>query len=44
VLNRPPNHEPRAIDNPHAGQPGYRSDPEFASMCGEVRASLGGLV
>jgi NitT/TauT family transport system ATP-binding protein len=41
VLTVPPNREPRVIDNPGAGRPDYRSQPEFLAQAERVRAALG---
>ncbi len=37
VLGEPPHRQPLIADNPHAGDPGYRALPEFASACARVR-------
>ena len=42
VLQRPPHHEPVIIENPSAGQSGYREQPEFLVRCNEVRECLEG--
>jgi NitT/TauT family transport system ATP-binding protein len=40
VLDRPPHTVPIIIDNPQAGEPGYRSQPSFFEKCAQLRESL----
>jgi NitT/TauT family transport system ATP-binding protein len=40
LLGRTPNQQVSMLENPSAGQPGYRSSPEFLRLCQELRASL----
>ena len=40
VLQRPPHHEALVIENPDAGQSGYREQPEFLLRCAKVREHL----
>jgi NitT/TauT family transport system ATP-binding protein len=40
VLNQPPNRVARVIENPGAGRPAYRSEPEFLVQCSRLRAAL----
>lgn len=40
VLGRPPNRQPRVIENPAAGATDYRSRPEYWARCTELRAAL----
>ncbi len=42
ALGQPPNRAARIIDNPGAGTPGYRAQPDFAWRVEQVRAALGG--
>jgi NitT/TauT family transport system ATP-binding protein len=41
LLAAPPNHTAQVIDNPGAGQPGFRAAPEFARMAQTLHAHLG---
>jgi NitT/TauT family transport system ATP-binding protein len=41
VLGQPPHRRTRVVDNPAAGQPGYRTSPEFFTRCNHLRALLG---
>jgi NitT/TauT family transport system ATP-binding protein len=41
VLDQPPNHAPRVLENPGAGRPGFRTDPAYTALAGQVRALLG---
>jgi NitT/TauT family transport system ATP-binding protein len=40
VLDRPPHSTPIIIDNPQAGEPGYRSQAAFFEKCAQLRESL----
>ncbi len=40
ALNLPPNRAPHVIDNPGAGEPGYRDGAAFQAKCDELRAAL----
>lgn len=40
LLGQPPNTIPLVIDNPHAGQPGFRKSTEYLALCQELRASM----
>src|SRR5512134_740876 len=40
VLDRPPHTALRIIDNPQAGEPGYRAQPSFFEKCAQLRATL----
>jgi ABC-type nitrate/sulfonate/bicarbonate transport system ATPase subunit len=40
VLGQPPNRTPRVIENPDAGRPAYRNEPEFLAQCSRLRAEL----
>ena len=42
VLGRAPNTQPRIIENPGAGTPGYRGQPAYWEKCVELRSQLGG--
>jgi ABC-type nitrate/sulfonate/bicarbonate transport system ATPase subunit len=42
VLTAPPNTDPREIENPQAGGPGFRQTPEFLRKTTEVRQALAG--
>ncbi len=42
VLEEPPNIEAHVVENPQAGQPGYRSAPAYLQQVDAVRALLGG--
>lgn len=42
VLGRPPNTDARVIENPAAGDPGYRGQPAYWQKCAELREALGG--
>ena len=41
ALNLPPNRAARVIDNPGAGEPGYRDSAAFQAQCDALRAVLG---
>jgi NitT/TauT family transport system ATP-binding protein len=43
VLSSPPNTQPRVVDNPGAGDPGYRGQPAFWEKVAELRGMLGGV-
>lgn len=40
LLGHPPNRQPLVIDNPLAGEPGYRHTPTYLAMCRELRAHM----
>jgi ABC-type nitrate/sulfonate/bicarbonate transport system ATPase subunit len=40
VLDQPPHSAPLLIDNPQAGEPGYRSQPSFFEKCAQLRGAL----
>jgi NitT/TauT family transport system ATP-binding protein len=40
VLNDPPNRETVVVDNPAAGRPRYRTNPEFYARCSQLRTLL----
>lgn len=40
VLGQPPHRTAQVIENPRAGQPEYRSHPEFQDRCNQLRRSL----
>jgi NitT/TauT family transport system ATP-binding protein len=40
LLNQPPNTEAAVIDNPSAGQPGYRNGAAYQDLCRELRARM----
>ena len=41
VLTQPPTREPVIVENPQAGSPGYRQQPEFFEHCNKLREMLG---
>ena len=41
VLGQPPHRQALVVDNPTAGQPGYRTSQEFFYRCNRLRALLG---
>jgi NitT/TauT family transport system ATP-binding protein len=41
VLAKPPHHAPVVVENPAAGQAGYRAQPAFLDKCNELRKLLG---
>jgi NitT/TauT family transport system ATP-binding protein len=41
VLAKPPHHDPVMVENPAAGQAGYRALPAFLDKCNELRRLLG---
>ncbi len=41
VLGDPPNHDPMIVENPQAGQPGWRSDAGFLAVTQTLRSRLG---
>jgi NitT/TauT family transport system ATP-binding protein len=43
VLNSPPNKQPRVVDNPGAGDRGYRGQPAFWEKVAELRGLLAGV-
>jgi ABC-type nitrate/sulfonate/bicarbonate transport system ATPase subunit len=44
LLGMPPNTEPVVIDNPHAGKPGYRNEPEYQALCRQLRERMAAAV
>ncbi len=40
LLGAPPNKTALVLDNPQAGQPGFRSTPQFLELCQELRLRL----
>jgi NitT/TauT family transport system ATP-binding protein len=40
LLNEPPNYEANILENPGAGQPGYREGAEYAALCRELRGRM----
>ena len=40
VLGQPPQRRALVVDNPAAGQPEYRTTPEFLTRCNHLRALL----
>jgi NitT/TauT family transport system ATP-binding protein len=40
VLDQPPHSAPLIIDNPPAGEPGYRTQPAFFEKCAQLREAL----
>jgi ABC-type nitrate/sulfonate/bicarbonate transport system ATPase subunit len=40
VLSDPPNTIPQVIENPLAGQPGFRESPEYLTRCRQLRALI----
>ncbi|HSD83579.1 MAG TPA: hypothetical protein VLG46_06965, partial [Anaerolineae bacterium] len=40
VLDQPPHTAPVIIDNPQAGEPGYRAESSFFEKCAQLRESL----
>ncbi len=40
VLDRPPHTAPVIVDNPQAGEPGYRSQAAFFARCAQLREAL----
>jgi hypothetical protein len=40
VLDQPPHTAPIVIDNPQAGEPGYRSRSSFFEKCAQLREAL----
>lgn len=40
LLTRPPNTQPRVIENPQAGETGFRDSPTYAELCRRLRAEL----
>lgn len=40
VLENPPNHRARILENPAAGQPAYRESADYAALCRELRGLL----
>jgi NitT/TauT family transport system ATP-binding protein len=43
VLGRPPATAARVIENPAAGAPAYRGQPDYWGRCAEVRSALGAI-
>jgi NitT/TauT family transport system ATP-binding protein len=41
VLTRPPTAAAQVVDNPQAGAPGYRQQPDFFNHCNQLRDMLG---
>jgi len=40
LLNEPPNRQANVIENPGAGQPGYRESGEYVELCRELRGRM----
>lgn len=40
LLGQPPNRRPLVIENPAAGEPGYRSTPAYLALCQELRGRM----
>ena len=43
LLGQPPNIQPLVIENPSAGQPGFRSSSEYLALCQDLRSHLESL-
>jgi NitT/TauT family transport system ATP-binding protein len=41
VLGQPPHRQPLIVENPAAGQPGYRTSETYFARCNHLRALLG---
>lgn len=41
LLRQPPHHEPMVLENPEAGEVGYRHQPHFQARCTQLRDLLG---
>ena len=40
LLGQPPNTQPLVIENPNAGQPGFRSSSEYLALCQNLRSHM----
>ncbi len=43
LLGKPPNRQPRIVENPQAGAPGFRNSPAYNAMCRHLRQQLEAL-